>query len=78
MRETKARRTIRELNKFLEKTGFTVEESQFSPHRINIRHPDGTVKTSNMRLMPRKATKRAYAIHARHWGSAQVTKRENE
>lgn len=68
MRTTKTQRTIRELSQFLAKTGYTVEESIYSPHRINIREPDGTLKMNRMRLMPHKATKIAYALYARYYG----------
>lgn len=68
MRITKTQRTIKELSDFLAKTGYTVEESIYSPHRINIREPNGTLKMNRMRLMPRKATRIAHAIYARHYG----------
>lgn len=68
MRITKTKRTIKELSEFLAKTGYTVEESMYSPQRINIREPNGTLKPNRMRLMPRKATRIAHAIYARYWG----------
>lgn len=79
MRTTKTQRTIKELSEFLAKTGYTVEESIYSPHRINIREPNGTLKMNRMRLMPRKATRIAYAIHARYWGLVSSGRiKENE
>jgi hypothetical protein len=72
MRTTKTQRTIKELSEFLAKTGYTVEESLYSPHRINIREPNGTIKTSRMRLIPRKATRIAHAIYARYYGLSRV------
>ena len=68
MRTTKTQRAVKELSEFLAKTGYTVEESEFSPHRINIREPDGTLKPNRMRLMPRKATRVAHALYARYYG----------
>lgn len=68
MRITKTQRTIKELSDFLAKIGYTVEESIYSPHRINIREPNGILKPNRMRLMPRKATRIAHAIYARYYG----------
>jgi hypothetical protein len=77
MRTTKTQKTVKELSQFLAKTGYTVEESQFSPHRINTREPNGTLKTNRMRLMPRRATKIAHAIYVRYWGlKAQTSSKE--
>lgn len=76
MRTTKTKRTVKELSDFLAKTGYKVEESQYSKHRINIREPNGECKASRMRLMPRKATKIAHAIYARHFGLASVKEKQ--
>lgn len=78
MRTTKTQKTVKELSQFLAKTGYTVEESQFSPHRINIREPNGILKPNRMRLMPRKATNIAHCIYARYWGLKAQTKHEEQ